>query len=145
MWTSDFSFMLAQTNRWTNSRKVSGLRGHRDRRKPMVHNIWTHKSHWDPSNTEDDIVQANRSMWEFSYKGIMLELTHNKYITYNYPYTTSQTGHEMSIKRSNGHPGPLLLTWFKFNPCMDSSHMPGKVWGEITFSFLKFKCCTAEV
>ena len=43
--------------------------------------------------------------------------------------------------------GPLLLTWFNFNPSMDnSSYMPDKVWDEITwYSFLNFNGATVEV
>ena len=42
-------------------------------------------------------------------------------------------------------PSGLLLTWFNFNPSMDSIYMPGKVWGEITYPFLNFNGCTVEV
>ena len=40
----------------------------------------------------------------------------------------------------NARQGPLLLTWFNFNP-----NMPSKVWDEITNPFLNFNGCTVEV
>ena len=41
--------------------------------------------------------------------------------------TPSQPGHY-----------PLIRAWI-------SNHMPGKVWGEITYPFLNFNGCTVEV
>ena len=43
------------------------------------------------------------------------------------------------------HHGPLLLTWFDFNPSMDNNHTPSKVWDGITYPFLNFNGCTVEV
>ena len=41
--------------------------------------------------------------------------------------------------------GPLLLTWFKFNPSMISNYIHYKMWDEITYPFLNFNGATAEV
>ena len=41
--------------------------------------------------------------------------------------------------------GPLLLTWFNFNPTWIRNYMPNKVWDEITYPFLSFNGCTVEV
>ena len=38
--------------------------------------------------------------------------------------------------RSDYHQWPLLLTWFNLIPAWISNHMPGKVWGEITYPFI---------
>ena len=43
------------------------------------------------------------------------------------------------------HQGPLLLTWFNFNPSMDNNHMPSIVRDGITYPFLNFNGCTVEV
>ena len=42
------------------------------------------------------------------------------------------------IEWLNDTMGPLLLTWFDFNPSMISHHMPSEVWDEITYPFLNF-------
>ena len=41
--------------------------------------------------------------------------------------------------------GPLLLTWFNFNPSMDSNYIRYNVWDEITYPFLNFNGATVEV
>ena len=38
--------------------------------------------------------------------------------------------------RLDGVLGPILLTWFNFNPCMEWLHVPNKVRDEITYQFL---------
>ena len=40
--------------------------------------------------------------------------------------------------------GPILLTWFNFNPSMDNC-IHYKVWDEITYPFLNFNGPTVEV
>ena len=39
----------------------------------------------------------------------------------------------------------LLLTWFNYNPNMESNYIHYKVLDEITYPFLKFKRATVEV
>ena len=57
-------------------------------------------------------------------------------IIYSYMYVWTHRGQS-----------PLLLTWINLNPSLDniSNHLPGKVWGEITYLFLNFSGCTVEV
>ena len=43
------------------------------------------------------------------------------------------------------HLGPLLLTWFNFNPSMVSNHIHYKMWDEITYPFLNFNGAAVEV
>ena len=42
--------------------------------------------------------------------------------------------------------GPLLLTWFNFNPSTAwiSIYIHYKLWDEITYPFLNFNGCTVE-
>ena len=40
--------------------------------------------------------------------------------------------------------GPLLLTWFNFNPSMDN-YLHYKMWDEMTYPFLHFNGATVEV
>ena len=41
--------------------------------------------------------------------------------------------------------GPLLLTWFNFNPAWISNHMSSKLLDEITYPFPNFNGATVEV
>ena len=41
--------------------------------------------------------------------------------------------------------GPLLLTWFNFNPSKDSNYILYKEWAEINYPFLNFNGVTVEV
>ena len=40
---------------------------------------------------------------------------------------------------------PLLVTWFNFNPSMDSNYIHYKVWDEITYPSLNFNGSTIKV
>ena len=40
--------------------------------------------------------------------------------------------------------GPLLLTWFGFNPSMDK-YVYNKVWAKIIYPFPNFNDCIVEV
>ena len=39
----------------------------------------------------------------------------------------------------------VLLTWINFDSVLISNHMASKVWGDITFPYPNFNCCTVEV
>ena len=45
----------------------------------------------------------------------------------------------VNITEAEVYIGPLLLTWFNFNP------VPSKVWDEVTYPFLNFNGATVEV
>ena len=41
--------------------------------------------------------------------------------------------------------GPLLVTWFNFNPACIRNYIHYKVWDEIAYSFINFNGYTVEV
>ena len=41
--------------------------------------------------------------------------------------------------------GPLLLTWFNFNPRMDKYYIHYKLWDDMTYPFLDYNGATVEV
>ena len=41
--------------------------------------------------------------------------------------------------------GPLLVTWFNFNPAWIRNYIHYKVWDEIAYSFINFNGYTVEV
>ena len=53
--------------------------------------------------------------------------------------------HEVRYNILYSTSSPFYLHGLTLIPAWISNHMPGKVWGEITYPFLNFNGCTVEV
>ena len=73
---------------------------------------------------------------------VILQLT--KRISYNIYNATQEQKWPDIVVCYNGHLGPLLLTWFNFNPNMDN-YILYTVRDEITYPFLNLRGATIEV